>query len=285
MTYQDVFRSGGGAHSIFVNQMTEHSHFWQRLFYRVSPYHRILPILEQRLMGDSGSRKIIAVCQQVKRDLMEAYGVAANKVVVIPNGVDHERFHPGKRLHQGKRIREELGIPLDGRVVIFVGTGFRRKGLDRLLPLWESGSMPGTYLLVVGNDTQLAHYRSQWNGSKVLFVGVQSRVEEYYAAADLLVLPSFQEAFGNVVLEALASGLPVITVAGVGAADELQGELADGILADPDDPEELRTKIDRFLFAEDWMELSREARRVAEGYTWDKYFERLEQQLEALRRH
>ena len=75
----------------------------------------------------------------------------------------------------------------------------------------------------------------------------------------------------------------MITVAGVGAADGLEGELAGGILDDPDDPEELKKKVNRFLFAEDWLELSSEARRVAEGYTWQKFFERLEEQLEAVR--
>ena len=70
------------------------------------------------------------------------------------------------------------------------------------------------------------------------------------------LLPSIQEAFGNVVLEALASGLPVITVNGVGPTDKMEGELRQGILADPDDPAELKSKILRFLHPARWSSLS-----------------------------
>jgi UDP-glucose:(heptosyl)LPS alpha-1,3-glucosyltransferase len=180
-------------------------------------------------------------------------------------------------------VREQLGIPPDGRVVVFVGTGFRRKGLERLLELWGSGLIREVYLLIVGNDSQLAQYRREWQRPDVFFVGPQPRVEDYCAAADLLVLPSVQEAFGNVVLEALAAGLPVVTVRGVGAADGLHSELLHGILENPDDPMELRDKIAYLLDAERWPMLSREARLVAEGYTWEKYLDRLEEQFEAMR--
>ena len=81
------------------------------------------------------------------------------------------------------------------------------------------------------------------------------------------------------VLEALASGLPVITVRGVGAAEELRGELAEGILQKPDDPEELREKIERLLNPKHWSTLSHDARKIAEGYTWDRYLDRVEEEL------
>lgn len=284
MMYQDLFRSGGGAHKVYLRRMIEHSSCLRVLYYRTSPYHYLVPRLEKRVLGVKGSRRVIAVCQQVKTELMEAYGVEEEKIVVIPNGVDQQRFHPDRRRIAGKQVRKQLGIPASARVALFVGTGFKRKGLERLLRLWESKGVRDAYLLIVGNDTQLSQYRRRWQRDAVLFVGVQSSVEDYYAAADLLVLPSLQEAFGNVVLEGLAAGLPVITVAGVGAADELQGELAEGILRDPDDPEELKEKINRFLFAADWPELSHAARTVAEGYTWDRFFVRLEEQLAAVRR-
>lgn len=279
MLYQDVFRSGGGAHEIFVESMIEHSRLGRTLFYRTSPYHRLLPALERYILGGRGCRRVIAVCEQVKTDLIRAYGVKEEKVVVIPNGVDHERFHPARRKLEGRRVRQQLGIPAQGRVVVFVGTGFRRKGLERLLHLWDAGFVRGAYLLVVGNDVHLSRYRDRWQRGDVLFVGAQPKVEEFYAAADLLVLPSLQEAFGNVVLEALAAGLPVITVRGVGAADGLRGELARGLLDDPDDAAELADKIEYLLDPKRWPALSCAARTLAEGYTWDKYLDRVEEQL------
>ncbi len=113
-------------------------------------------------------------------------------------------------------------------------------------------------------------------------MGLQPRVEDYYAAADLLVLPTIHDAFGNVVLEALSSGLPVVTVAGLGSTDQLSGDLTEGILTDPDDPEELKSRILRQLDKSRWPSLSRAARQVAEKYSWAKYFSELEMELNVL---
>lgn len=279
---QDLFRSGGGPHRVFLEKMSKNSGPWRRLWYRLSPYHRCLLAIEKRQLGPDGCRKIIAVYQQGKREIVESYGVPEEKVVVIHNGVDHERFHPKRRHHEGRRVREELGIDPDKKVVLFVGTGFRRKGLDRLLGLWKSPGFQGVYLLVVGHDPRLSLYRRRWAGKGVYFVGFQSRVEDYYAAADLFVLPSIQEAFGNVVLEALAAGLPVVTVQGLGSTDELEGDLMEGVLIDPDDPEDIKRKMIRQLENDRWPKLSIEARRVAKKYTWGRYFEELEKQLDGV---
>ncbi len=276
---QDIFRSGGGPHRVFLEKMSRESGVWRRLWYRLSPYHRCLLAIEKRQLGAGGCKKIIAVYNEGKREMIESYHVPEENVVVIHNGVDHERFHPGRRALEGKQIREKLRIEPGQRVVLFVGTGFRRKGLDRLLPLWDTPAMNGICLLVVGNDSRLPQYRRRWAGKQIFFVGPQSRVEDYYAAGDVFVLPSIQEAFGNVVLEALAAGLPVVTVPGLGSTDRLDGELTEGLLVNGDDPEEIKAKLLRLLDAKRWPELSREARRVAEKYSWERYFTELEEQL------
>jgi UDP-glucose:(heptosyl)LPS alpha-1,3-glucosyltransferase len=277
---QDVFRSGGGPHKMFLEKMAKHAGAWRKLWYRFSPYHRLALGIEKYQLGFGGSGKIIAVCEQVKQEIIDAYSVPDEKIVVIHNGVDHTRFHPRRRLDGGKSVRLRLGIPAHSRVILFVGTGFRRKGLDRLLGLWDRGEFPGVYLLVVGNDAKLAEYRNRWGMSKgVIFAGAQADVEDYYAAADLLVLPSIQEAFGNAVLEALASGLPVITVPGVGAMDKVDGDLKGGILDDPQDSRELKQKILHMLDPIRWRSLSQKARQTAEKYTWAAYFDNLERAL------
>ncbi len=281
---QDLFRSGGGPHRVYIQKMSKNRGLWRRFWYWISPYHRSLIAIEKRQMQPGGCRKIITVHQQGKKEMLDTYWLPEEKVGVIHNGVDHERFHPGRRLKEGKKIRESLGIPLDRPVVIFVGTGFRRKGLDRLLRIWGSDKIQGVYLLVVGDDARLRYYRRRWSGNHVIFVGPQLRVEDYYAAADLLVLPTIHDAFGNVVLEALSSGLPVVTVAGLGSTDQLNGDLTEGILTDPDDPEELQRRILRQLDKSRWASLSRAARQVAEKYSWAKYFKELEMELKGLAR-
>ena len=278
---QDLFRSGGGPHKTFIEKMTRRTP-WKSLWYRLSPYHRLVLAIEKRQVS-WGSRRIVAVCEQTKRELIEAYGVSEKKIVVILNGVDHERFNPNRRHDSGERTRREFGIQPKDRVVLFVGSGFRRKGLDRLLRLWQEPAAPEAYLLVVGNDSHLGAYRSAWRGSRhVIFVGRKTNIQDYYAAADVLVLPSIQEAFGNVVLEAFASGLPVITVAGVGAFDKVEGDLRFGILENPEDTTELKTKLSFFLDPARWSSLSREARKAAKQYSWSSYLNQLEETLYSL---
>jgi UDP-glucose:(heptosyl)LPS alpha-1,3-glucosyltransferase len=277
---QDVFRSGEGPHKILLEKIKRRGGIWKELWYGMNPYHRLTLFIEKHQINSRGSSKIIAVCEQTKRQIIDTYGIPDEKVIVIHNGVDQERFHPSRRVKGSKRIRDGLGIPSDSALVLFVGTGFRGKGLDRLLHLWGRSELPRTYLVIVGNDARLSYYRKQWSREKdVIFVGAQTNVEDYYTAADLLVLPSIQEAFGNVVLEALASGLPVITVPGVGAMDRVEGDLKNGILTNPDDPHELKQKILRLLDPARWPLLSQQARQAAEKYTWRAYIDNVERSL------
>jgi UDP-glucose:(heptosyl)LPS alpha-1,3-glucosyltransferase len=213
---------------------------------------------------------------------MAACGVPENKIAVLYNGVDLERFHPANRSRWREKIKKQWGIPMDAPLVLFVGSGFRRKGLDRLLKIWDTPRLHGVYFLVVGADAQLARYRS-WSEKqakgRVIFAGVQKNIESYYGAADLLALLSFQDPFGNVALEALASGLPALVSKEVGAAEVLTGELEQGILADADDPQELTQRIVQMLDGARWSSLSRVARETAERHSWKRYFQELEQHL------
>lgn len=277
---QDIIRSGGGPRKMLLEKMKEHAGIVRRLWYSISLYNRLVMYIENLQIKGNKSGKIIAVSEQTKREFMKLYDIREEQTVVIHNGVDAIRFNPQRRLNEGKKLRKDLNVPSDAPVVLFVGTGFRRKGLQRLLGLWEQDQLPGVYLLIVGNDARLSSYRRRWSRkSEVIFAGPQGNVEDYYSCADLLVLPAIQEAFGNVVLEAMASGLPVLTAAGVGAMEVFNGVLRDGILSNPDDPVELKTKILRMMDRAHWSFLAREARETAVKYTWDNYLDRIEQTL------
>lgn len=257
----------------------------QRCWHQVSLYHRTLLALEAKQFRPEGYKKILAVSREVKREIMATYAVPEEKIGVLYNGVDHERFHPRNRDRWREKIKKQWDIPLDAPLVLFVGNGFRRKGLDRLLKIWGSPSLQGVYLLVVGADAQIARYRS-WDNKdakrRVIFVGLQEEIEGYYGAADLLASPAFQEAFGNVVLEVLASGLPVLVSKEVGAAEVLTGELAQGVVTSPDDPAEMETKLLRRLEHDRWPMLSEQARRLGERYSWKNHFLDLENHLREL---
>ena len=282
---QDILRSGGGSHRVFLQKMEQGEGIWRRIWHRISLYHRSVLAVERLQYCPSGYRKILAVSQEVKREIMVTYQVPEDKIAVIYNGVDHERFHPRHRETARAKIRAQWGIPAEAPLVLFVGSGFQRKGLDRLLRVWESPRLRQVHLLVIGEDAQRSRYASwaerQAQG-RVIFAGRQEAVEKFYGAADLLALPAFQEAFGNVVLEALASGLPVLVSRAVGAAEVLTGELTQGILADPDDPSEMESKILGMLDRGRWRFMSEQARRLGERYSWKNHFRELESYLKAV---
>lgn len=282
MIRQDVLRSGGGTHRAFLQKMEQGGKVHRWLWHRLSLYHRSVLAIEQMQYCPQGHKKILAVSREVKREIVSNYQVPGNKISVIYNGVDHERFHPRNRERARDRIRRQWGISSDAPLVLFVGSGFQRKGLDRLLKVWPSPRLSGIYLLVVGEDAQW-NRRHSWGerqaDGRIVFAGRQEDVEAYYGAADLLALPACQEAFGNVVLEALASGLPVLVSKVAGAAEVLTGSLEQGILEIPDDPLELETKLLGLLDRDRWPWISAEARRLGERYSWRNHFRELEQCL------
>jgi UDP-glucose:(heptosyl)LPS alpha-1,3-glucosyltransferase len=279
MVRQDVLRSGGGSHFVFLQKMKQGEGVCRRLWHQWSLYHRSVLAVERRQYSARGYKKILAVSREVKREIMTAYHVPDEKIAVIYNGVDHERFHPRNRAEAREKTRKKWDIPVEAPLVLFVGNGFQRKGIERLLKIWECGYLNGIFLLVVGEDAQMSRYRSRLEkraGNRVIFAGSQRNIHEYYGAADLLALPAFQEAFGNVVLEALASGLPVIVSETVGAAELLTGELTEGILASPDNPLDIEKTILSLLQTNRWPRLSEQARKLGEKYSWDNHFRELE---------
>jgi UDP-glucose:(heptosyl)LPS alpha-1,3-glucosyltransferase len=282
MVQQDILRSGGGSHLVFLQKMKQGEGFARRVWHRMSIYHRSVLAIERVQYRPHGYKKILAVSNEVKREIMTTYQVPEKKIVVIYNGVDHERFHPRRRDEARDKIRKQWSIPQQAPLVLFVGSGFQRKGLDQLLRAWNLPRLAGIYLLVVGEDAQRSRYVSwaerQAKG-RVVFAGRQKEIEDYYGAADLLALPAFQEAFGNVVLEALASGLPVLVSRAAGAAEILTGELKKGILVAPDDLSEIEAKVLWMLDPARWPLLSEQARRLGEGYSWENHFRKLEKYL------
>jgi len=285
---QDVLRSGGGTHRGFLRRLGRESGMIRRIWQRTSLYHRSVLAIERRQFAPASSWKIIAVSEQVKRDIIFHYDVPAQKITVLYNGVDTDRFHPARRSEVRSQLRNRWKIPLDAPVVLFVGSGFKRKGLDSLLALFQSPKLEPVFLLVVGADARLGHYRARADAiapGRILFAGRQDDVENYYAAADVLALLSLQEAFGNVILEALASGLPVLASREVGATEIIHGPLAEGIVDSTKNIALIEEKL-LWLLEKAKDPVTRNlARSLAEEYSWAKHFHKLEKLLLQIRPH
>lgn len=226
----------------------------------------ILPILERANYRGRRYKRIIAVSELGRRELMEAYEVPQDDITVVPDGVDSEQFRPDPARRRAWRNR----MGLNGETVLLhVSTDFVRKGLltiIRALPSMEGNP----HLVVVGRDDP-APYQAEARkvgAREVTFLPFAEAIEDCYAGADAFVFPSDYESFGLSLLEAMASGLPVICTRAVGAA-ELMTDGKDVILLDrSDDPHELAVKVDVAL--SDGKGIGRAARQTAEQYPWDR---------------
>lgn len=268
---QDVVRCGGGTHRVLLQRMMETEGALKKFSRRISPYHTSMLAVEKRQFKKDGYRKIIAISEVVKRELLGVYGVPGKDIDVIYDGVDTELFNPNKRELYRVAVRHEFGVPLNSPVCLFLGNGFKRKGLSLLLKSLASLKGEGLFCLVVGGDAAINSYKSKAKSlgidDRVIFTGPRKDAARFYAAADFFVLPSLQEAFGNVVLEAMASGVPVIVSGRAGASEVLKGELERYILNDPHDEDELAAIIMELLDPSKRIKLGKIARKTAERYS------------------
>ena len=223
--------------------------------------------------------RIIAISEMVKRDIVRWYGVPPDRVEVIYNGVDLERFHP--RNHQYRTdVRERHGIH-EEILLLFVSHNFRMRGLRHLMQALASLKKEGTSsfkLLVLGRDRQAPYLRlARETGisEEIIFAGATDEPEKYYGAADLFVHPSFYDACSLALLEALASGLPVVTTSSTGASGILSHGDDGWVIESATDREELKAGIRYFLDENTRLRASRQGRMKAERYSRQMNFERV----------
>jgi UDP-glucose:(heptosyl)LPS alpha-1,3-glucosyltransferase len=267
----DIYRAGDGVHRVWLEQKTRGQSWPARMHVRFSPYHNYIKRAEKRLFESSRLRAVICNSNMVRAEILQRFKIDGSKIHVIYSGVDTKLFHPGIK-QQKNRLREQWGIPDLANVFAFVGSGFERKGLLQVLRSFESLS-ENCYLLVAGYDKRERFYREVADrlgiNSRVKFLGPQKDVLPCYAVADVFILPTLYDPFPNVVLEALACGLPVITSFKSGAA-EVIADHSNGFVCDAYDLGKLQDAM-RILSDRDTAErMGKQARTVAEKYDLDK---------------
>jgi UDP-glucose:(heptosyl)LPS alpha-1,3-glucosyltransferase len=216
-------------------------------------------------------RAVIAISNMVKQDMMRWYQIPEGRIHVVYNGVDIERFHPRNRQYR-EEVRRRHGIG-DEFIILFVSNNFRMKGLGYLMKaladLKKEGHPPFK-LLVLGRDRQGPHRRlAKKIGivEETVFAGSTNESEKYYGASDLLVHPSYYDACSLTVLEALASGLPVITTSTNGASGILSHGEDGWVIGEPMNGDELIMAIRYFSKEENRNLALHRGRQKAEHYS------------------
>jgi len=244
----DIYRAGDGVHAQWLHNRRAALGTLARFGLALNPYHRYTLAAERRLFESPRLRAVICNSRMVENEIRLRFGLAKAKLHVIYNGVDLQSFHPRLREAHRARARAELGIPDGSMTYVFVGGGFERKGMFRLLPAFQRGADARAHLIVLGGDKGAAHAKSLSRtlgiGDRVHFLGTRDDVRPWYGAADAFVLPTLYDPFPNAALEAMACGLPVIVTFQCGAA-ELIDEGANGMLCNALDEDSLAALLGR----------------------------------------
>ncbi len=255
----NVFNSHGGVEQAYLVQ--ESRSITNRFYYAWRSARRYLSLghyltlwIQKRQYLSPRVKKIIAISPMVKRDIIRYYPTLSEKIDVVFNAVDLNRFHPRNRDLYRSEKRSALHLSAETILLIFVGNNYRLKGLEPLMAamgLLRQRFPHQPLRLIVAGRGQVARFRRKARrlgvSDLVLFMGSLKEIEKYYAASDIYVHPTFYDACSLTVLEALASGLPVITTRYNGAAVAIVSDEGGKVIDDPADVEDLADSISYYF--------------------------------------
>lgn len=278
--YQDIYMAHDGCHIEWLKKRMRHLSNLKKLSILINPYHWLILLLERIIFKGRRFRKVIAISEMVKKEIVENYDVNPESIEVIYYGIDTGKFHPSNRDRYRSEIRRQYEIDDGQRVVLFVGSGFERKGLAYLLQAVELCPTEITVLVVgKGNGVRYAKFAKR---QRAIFCGAQSDTHKYYAAADIFVFPSIYEPFGLVHLEALASGLPVITMRSSGGHEIIREGVNGFVINSAEDVKSIAEKIELAFESGRYERLTKNARASAEPFTIESHMNRLFQVYDTL---
>jgi UDP-glucose:(heptosyl)LPS alpha-1,3-glucosyltransferase len=278
--YQDIYRDGTGCLKDYQKySLPAIKNPVRRFFRKISPYQQVIQAIETRRYKPGNFTKIIANSQFVKNQILHRHNLHPNQVEVVYSGSDCKHFTPDNRTKYRREVRKWFEIDQDDFLILFVGNDFMRKGLDTILKAIPDllKVCPHLKALIVGKDRHEKKFKklalSLGIENEVIFAGHHPDTSCFYAAADIFALPSRFDPFPNAVLEAMASGLPVIVTEMSGAYEVVDGSGL--VLKNPESETELVSKIMILLDERLRTKMGINARKKAESLSWDIHMERM----------
>lgn len=274
--YCDVFHPHGGSWTSLTERklllVSPWTRPWKRRIDRLLPRQRTHRALLARQYADNG-QIVVALSRAVAGDFTHYHGVPPERIRLIYNGVDTLRFSPARRAGFREPVRRHLGINDRTVLLLAVTHNFRLKGVPTLLRTMarlRRQRLP-VHLAVVGGKRLRRYIRAAARlglQDRVSFVGSVNDTAPYYAAADVHVHPTFHDACSLVVLEALASGLPVVTTRFNGAAELLTDGIEGYVVSDPASVDELLGRLEVLLEPSVRQRMGAGARALALQHTF-----------------
>ncbi len=270
----------GSVHREWIEIGRKTRGFMGRLKQALNPFHSVVLNLEQQMLGHRKYRKLIALTTTLAEELRKHYQVPTRDIEILPNGVNCEEFHVADEKSR-TAARQHFQIPEDAKVILFVANEAQRKGFEPLLRAMAQIQRPDLHLLAAGRLGGSKKWekllRSLNLTDRVTFAGSLSNVSSAFAAADVFALPTIYEAWGLVIVEALASGLPVLTSRLAGAAEAVHEGETGLLLDEPHCVEEIREKLN-ILLREPFASPPQIAASIAR-YHWPTILKQYEQIL------
>jgi UDP-glucose:(heptosyl)LPS alpha-1,3-glucosyltransferase len=263
----EVYRAGDGCHAEWLIRKRALRPLSWRLD-SLRPLNRSYLHLEREMFRSPALQAVIANSERGKEEISRHYGVPRGKITVVYNGVELSRF-PEKRKEEARRIlRSRYGLPEEGPVFLYVGSGFARKGVGTLVRAAARLAGKGrSFRVIVGGKGNPDPYRGMAGEARdrVIFPGPIREPEDHFLGADAFVFPTVYEPFSNACLEAMAAGIPVITTRVNGVSEILRDGESGFLLEDPMDDSALADGMEALFSGETRSRMGREARQAAEG--------------------
>ena len=225
---------------------------------------------------------VITLSKSSKNDIVENFGLDEEKIKIIPVGIDVNRFNP---MNYSKDLRDKYG----NNLIMFSGMMIPRKGVPILIKAisYVVKQIPEVHLILIGEGPNLENWKklsiSLGIQNKISFLGFVKEEDllKFYATCDIYVFPSWKEGFGQVILEAMASGAPVIC-ANKSPMSEIIGN--GGVTFNVNDSKDLAKKIIQLLKNKENLKILKEnAIKRAKNYSWERVIKIFDNYLEEKR--
>ncbi|MBN4067294.1 glycosyltransferase family 4 protein [Simkania negevensis] len=277
---QTHYRAGNGVHAQYLKQRSRIEPWYKRLSFGCNPLHRVILDYERIAFQSPSLRLLFTNSLMVRQEILERYEIEEEKVCVVHNGVEWGEFAAVflQRESLGAQVKKEQGLDTGAFQFLFVGSGFKRKGLDYLLKALALLDRKDVQLTVVGKDKGMDEYallaKKLGLSQQTFFVGVQKNVLPYYAMADCCVIPSIYDPFANVTLESLAMGLPVLTSRFNGGAEVVES-LSGSVIEDLFSVDSFVDALQRMIKEPKTVVRAQKIRDSVEVYSYDKQMKKI----------
>ena len=208
-------------------------------FYRITGRCKSNLEMEQAVFGEKSTTHILSISHQQQALYMNYYGTGQERFHPLSPGISKDRIITGKISDIRNQIRKEFSIGHNENILLMVGSGYKRKGVDRAILAFASlphDTCRKTFLLIAGND-KIKYFKKlavrEGVAERVHFLGGRNDIPELLAASDILLHPAYHENTGTVLIEALAAGLPVIVTEVCGYSFHIKNADAGKIIPSP----------------------------------------------------